>query len=324
MFNEEMFEVFKKYSQRYRRHLDESSKDGESANIYVSDSYLKRYDKCLRLLSENLSIGMGTNMRAIIGFNIWGNPVWWDVRKPLLAYGNSGSSIALSCYLPVVSLSLAYTKKEFLFYSISGDAVCWNPKTNINCAGSFGYEEGYNTDEHYIKLICEIIDTVNARLKMSEEELAEQPFILILYVFRIWFLSRLSQSPGAVEKTGELFGLLFKHYKKIKFGIFVVGEPDILFGTTKLDIEYKNYIPFCKYLDKFKARLCGRITRRGMAKKLKTEYCGFDSLGSNNRILSDALLPAKFTCGKYSSDIAYEACFDSVIKRYCFDVGLYK
>lgn len=193
----------------------------------------EQYFACLEQLKNGVDSCGATE--AVVGFRKDGSLVTWDMEKgDMLAAAATGVAMNyLSCVLPILSMALRFTDKEFRFYHLSSDPCSMKAMFPENCVG-----ESVWGDYNRYETLGKIMDEIKRRIMMSETMLKEQPFLLIAMGNPCCY--------GADSLVKDIFTLVASRARNIRCAFMCM--------TTR--IVYDKAL-FCRRAEEFGLRLLG-------------------------------------------------------------------
>lgn len=194
------------------------------SNEQVDDT---RKEEALRALSLFAcpQIAENSAMQAVVGFDEKNAPLFWDMTKGnLLATCKTGVAMNyMGCTTALLSLILRFTKEEFQYYLFTDDLAPNYLRINEQCAGSVSAL--FEGREEYFRSLEKLFDELNYRNALSEAELKQQPFLLVVFGNACRF-----HGDKEIERFRAMFSLLFRQGKRLRIACMVM--------TTRFELEF--------------------------------------------------------------------------------------
>lgn len=186
-----------------------------------------REEEALRALSLFAcpQIAENSAMQAVVGFDEKNAPLFWDMTEGnLLATCKTGVAMNyMGCTTALLSLILRFTKEEFQYYLFTDDLAPNYLRINEQCAGSVSAL--FEGREEYFRSLEKLFDELNYRNALSEAELKQQPFLLVVFGNACRF-----HGDKEIERFRAMFSLLFRQGKRLRIACMVM--------TTRFELEF--------------------------------------------------------------------------------------
>ena len=186
-----------------------------------------REEEALRALSLFAcpQIAENSAMQAVVGFDDKNAPLFWDMTEGnLLATCKTGVAMNyMGCTTALLSLILRFTKEEFQYYLFTDDLAPNYLRINEQCAGSVSAL--FEGREEYFRSLEKLFDELNYRNALSEAELKQQPFLLVVFGNACRF-----HGDKEIERFRAMFSLLFRQGKRLRIACMVM--------TTRFELEF--------------------------------------------------------------------------------------
>lgn len=186
-----------------------------------------REEEALRALSLFAcpQIAENSAMQAVVGFDEKNAPLFWDMTEGnLLATCKTGVAMNyMGCTTALLSLILRFTKEEFQYYLFTDDLAPNYLRINEQCAGSASAM--FEGEEDDFRSLEKLFDELNYRNALSEAELKQQPFLLVVFGNACRF-----HGDKEIERFRAMFSLLFRQGKRLRIACMVM--------TTRFELEF--------------------------------------------------------------------------------------
>lgn len=186
-----------------------------------------REEEALRALSLFAcpQIAENSAMQAVVGFDEKNAPLFWDMTEGnLLATCKTGVAMNyMGCTTALVSLILRFTKEEVQYHLFTDDLAPNYLRINEQCAGSVSAL--FEGREEYLRSLEKLFDELNYRNALSEAELKQQPFLLVVFGNACRF-----HGDKEIERFRAMFSLLFRQGKRLRIACMVM--------TTRFELEF--------------------------------------------------------------------------------------
>lgn len=171
---------FNKIGNRIQLHLLEEEEllvnQGNEERLEFFRTKKARASELLEGFVRNKVLDDGS-LRAVVGIDDFGMPVFWDITKGnLLIYGKAIlGAAALGGFLPLLSL-LRFSKKELIYYCITRERMSEIFMADECCKGW-----GIVTEGNCGEVLEALLRELEQRQTMPAEEVEKLPYILIVF-----------------------------------------------------------------------------------------------------------------------------------------------
>ena len=186
-----------------------------------------RKEEALRALSLFAcpQVAENTALQAVVGFDAGYAPQFWDMTEGnLLATCKTGAAMNyMGCTTALISLILRFTKEEFRYYLFIDEFAPNYLRKDEHCAGSASAM--LERQEDYFRSLEKLFDELNYRNALSDTELKQQPFLLVVFGNACRF-----HGDKEIERFRAMFSLLFRQGKRLRIACMVM--------TTRFELEF--------------------------------------------------------------------------------------